>query len=162
MPRVIHEDFTENEVLEETENKDEKLYTQKDIDELKDENLRVYADFQNIKKRLEKEKLNSIKFANEKFALDLLDVLDTLYIAESYIEAANDKLGITNTIKKLEDIFKKYNVSETLYDAFDAELHEAIQSIDSDKESGSIVEIHRKGYKIHDKILRPAMVTLSK
>jgi len=141
-----------NEKIEELEDK---------IKELEDNNLRTHADFQNIKKRLEKEKLNSIKYAQEKFALDILDVLDSLYIAVQIIKDEKEKEGINNTIKKLIDIFNKYNIAEVLYDTFNPNLHQAVQSVDSDKDPGEIVDVLRKGYTIHDKILRPAMVLVS-
>ena len=141
-----------NEKIEELEDK---------IKELEDNNLRTHADFQNIKKRLEKEKLNSIKYAQEKFALDILDVLDSLYIAVQIIKDEKEKEGINNTIKKLIDIFNKYNIAEVLYDTFNPNLHQAVQSVDSDKDPGEIVDVLRKGYIIHDKILRPAMVSVS-
>ena len=138
------------------------VYTQKDIDVLKDENLRTHADFQNVKKRLEKEKLNAIKHSHEKFSLDMLEVLDALYLAETHIKDPKEKEGITNTISKLENVFKKYDITEVLYDIFDPNDHEAVQTVESDKNNGDIVDVFRKGYKIHDKILRPAMVSVSK
>ena len=140
---------------------EEQVYTQKDIDALKDENLRTHADFQNVKKRLEKEKLNAIKHSHEKFSLDMLEVLDALYLAETHIKDPKEKEGITNTISKLENVFKKYGITEVLYDIFDPNDHEAVQTVESDKNNGDIVDVFRKGYKIHDKILRPAMVSVS-
>jgi len=134
---------------------------EKEITDLKESNLRTHADFQNIKKRLEKEKLSAIKNSHEKFSLDLLEVLDTLYLAEAHITDDSEREGITNTITKLETVFKKYNISETLYDMFDPNEHQAIQTVSSEEENGIIVDVLRKGYKIHDKILRPAMVTIS-
>jgi len=169
MATKIHEDLTENEKLDTTEvgekeqpDVSDKITKLKDkVKELEDENLRTYAEFQNIKKRLEKEKLQAIKHSHENFSLDLLEVLDTLYLAETAIKEEKEKEGISNTIKKLETVFKKYNITETLYDIFDPNDHQAIQTVESDKDAGEIVEVHRKGYKIHDKILRPAMVSVA-
>jgi molecular chaperone GrpE len=167
MSTIVHEDLTENEKLDEVvENTEpsepnEVEILKAKIKELEDENLRTHAEFQNIKKRLEKEKLNAIKHSHEKFSLDLLEVLDTLYLAETAIKDEKEKEGISNTIKKLEDVFKKYNITETLYDIFDPNEHQAIQTAETDKDSGKIVQVHRRGYKIHDKILRPAMVSVS-
>jgi len=169
MATKIHEDLTENEKLDtaEVEEKeqpdapDEITKLKDKVKELEDENLRTHAEFQNVKKRLEKEKLQAIKHSHEKFSLDLLEVLDTLYLAETAIKDEKEKEGISNTIKKLETVFKKYNITETLYDIFDPNDHQAIQTVESDKDAGEIVEVHRKGYKIHNKILRPAMVSVA-
>jgi len=169
MATKIHEDLTENEKLdtaevEEREQSDvpyENTKLKDKIKALESENLRTHADFQNVKKRLEKEKLNSIKFAQEQFSLDLLEVLDSLYIAVQVIQDAKEKEGITNTIKKLTDIFSKYHISEVTYEVFNPNLHQAVQTIKSEKASGEIVQVLRKGYTIHDKILRPAMVSIS-
>jgi len=132
------------------------------LEEEKDKNLRTHADFQNIKKRMEREQARAIEKSNELFSLDMLDILDTLYLAENAIKNEKEKEGITNTIKKLESIFKKYHITEVLYDIFDPINHEAIQSVESQEEKGKIIDVHRKGYKIKDRILRPAMVTVSK
>ena len=132
------------------------------IKELEEENLRTHADFQNVKKRLEKEKLNAIKHSHENFSLDMLEVLDALYLAETHIKDPKEKEGITNTIAKLEGVFKKYDITEVLYDIFDPNDHEAVQTVESKKEYSDIFDVFRKGYKIHDKILRPAMVSVSK
>lgn len=134
---------------------------EKEIKDLKASNIRTHADFQNVKKRLEKEKLSAIKNSHEKFSLELLEVLDTLYLAEAHIQDDNEREGITNTILKLESVFKKYHITETLYDIFDPNEHQAIQTIPTETDNGLIVDVLRKGYKIHDKILRPAMVSIS-
>lgn len=162
MSTKIHEDLTENEKLDSTTEQAAKLYTEEEYNKLKEDNLRTYADFENVKKRLIRDKENAIKYANEKFALDLLEVLDTLYIAEEHIKDTQEKEGITNTIKKMESVFDKYGITETIYDVFDPEHHQAIQNVESEKDSGMIVDVHRKGYKYNDKLLRPAMVSVSK
>ena len=152
----------DNDILKTTDISDNMSKLKDKVKELEDKNLRTHAEFQNIKKRLEKEKLQAIKHSHEKFSLDLLEVLDTLYLAESVIKNEKEKEGISNTITKLENVFKKYNITETLYDIFNPNDHQAIQTIESDKDTGEIVEVHRKGYKIHDKILRPAMVSVAR
>jgi len=152
------------ELKKENKNKEEELNEcEKKNEELKNENLRIYADFQNTKKRLEKERDRAIKHSHEQFSLDLLDVLDALYLAEEVIQNDKEREGIKNTIKKLENVFKKYHITETLYDIFDPNEHQAIQTVkaEDNQSSGDIVKVHRKGYKIHDKILRPAMVTVA-
>ncbi|MBZ7949317.1 nucleotide exchange factor GrpE [Campylobacter sp. RM9939] len=148
------------------ENEQDKL--QKEFDELKDRYMRANAEFENIKKRMEKEKVTAMLYANEGFAKDLLDVLDALEAALN-VEAKDEislkiKEGVQNTldlfVKKLEK--NGIKTIEELKD-FDPNLHEAMFHVDSaDHESGSIVQILQKGYKINDRVIRPTKVSVAK
>jgi len=163
MDKKTHENSNTNELLDEAVVDDLQTVELKEkIKTLEDKNLRMQADFQNIKKRLEDEKHKSITFANEKFAFDLLEVLDILYIAEQSISNAKEREGIYNTINKFEQLFRKYQITEISYDEFDPYIHEAVNKEYSETvDKGSITNIHRKGYIINDKILRPGMVSIS-
>lgn len=135
--------------------------------------IRVHADFENIKKRLEKEKYAAIDFASEKFAKDLLTPIDTLEMALAAEEAADlpsDELlvklkeGVELTIKNFVTAFEKHNISvvETQGE-FDPNLHNAVMQIDSeDHEDGEIVQQLQKGYLLKERLLRPAMVSVCK
>ncbi|CAI8195182.1 MAG: Protein GrpE [Arcobacter lacus] len=135
--------------------------------------IRVHADFENIKKRLEKEKYAAIDFASEKFAKDLLTPIDTLEMALAAEEAANlpsDELlvklkeGVELTIKNFVTAFEKHNISvvETQGE-FDPNLHNAVMQVDSeDHEDGEIVQQLQKGYLLKERLLRPAMVSVCK
>jgi molecular chaperone GrpE len=134
--------------------------------------LRVHADFENIKKRLEKEKYAAIDYASEKFAKDLLMPIDTLEMALAAEEAADLpaeellgklKEGVELTIKNFYSAFEKHNISIVETDGeFDPNIHNAIMQVDSDKhESGQIVQVMQKGYLLKDRLLRPAMVSIA-
>ena len=117
---------------------------QKQLEELTDKYYRANADFENIKKRFEKEKADIATYANEKFARDLLPVIDALEMAVNFETegdeyAAKIKEGIYITI----DQFKKCFESE-------------------DVEKGKIVQVIQKGYLINGRVLRPAMVSIAK
>ena len=141
--------------------------------EAEDKFLRTHADFENIKKRLEKEKYNAIDYASEKFAKDLLSPIDTLEMALAAEEAASNlsaedllaklKEGVELTIKNFYTAFEKHNISVVETDGeFDPNFHNAIMQVDSeDKSTGEIVQVMQKGYMLKERLLRPAMVSIA-
>ncbi|MEA3290050.1 MAG: nucleotide exchange factor GrpE [Campylobacterota bacterium] len=138
--------------------------------EAEDKFLRTHADFENIKKRLEREKYSAIEFASEKFAKDLLAPIDALQMAmlsanaDVEPEVLVDKLkeGIELTVKAFNTAFEKHDILEVEYDEFNPEVHNAVQQVPSeDVESGQIVMVMQKGYKFKDRLLREAMVSVA-
>jgi molecular chaperone GrpE len=144
---------------------------QEELIALKDKYARVHADFDNIKKRLEREKYTALDYANEKFAKDLIPVMDSLQGAMNSANAdANkeelfDKLkeGIELTYKQLITSLEKHGVTMVSHDEpFDPNIHNAVQSIPSeDVESGQIVQTFQTGYKYKERPLREAMVIVA-
>lgn len=130
--------------------------------------IRAQADFENIKKRLEKDKIMAVSFANESFARDLLPVIDALEMAIK-VEAneANNKLleGVNLTISEFNRCLEKHGVKAIQAEIggeFNPELHNAMSQIESEIESGKIAQIYQKGYLYNDRILRPTMVLIAK
>ncbi|MDD2449597.1 MAG: nucleotide exchange factor GrpE [Sulfurimonas sp.] len=144
---------------------------QEELIALKDKYARVHADFDNIKKRLEREKYTALDYANEKFAKDLIPVMDSLQGALNSASAdANkaelfDKLkeGIELTYKQLTTSLEKHGVTMVSHDEpFDPNIHNAVQSVPSeDVESGQIVQTFQTGYKYKERPLREAMVIVA-
>jgi molecular chaperone GrpE len=144
---------------------------QNELVELKDKYARVHADFDNIKKRLEREKYTAVEYANEKFAKDMIPVIDSLEMALKSAEADADpqelitklKEGIELTLKQFTTALEKHGVSMVSHEEpFDPNIHNAIQSVDSeDVESGQIVQTFQKGYKYKERPLREAMVVVA-
>ena len=146
----------------------------KEAEEYKDKYLRAHADFENAKRRLEKDKANAVAYANESFAKDMLAVVDTFENALASIESAarekNEEIvekmkeGIELTYEQLKKILEKHHIKEIECDKeFNPDLHQAIMQVESDEhESGEIVQVMQKGYKIKDRVLRPAMVSTCK
>ena len=144
------------------------------LKESEDKYFRVHADFENIKKRLEKEKYQAIDYASEKFAKDLLTPIDTLEMALAAEEAAKDlpaeellsklKEGVELTIKSFYTAFEKHDISIIETDnGFDPNFHDAVMQVDSaDHEDGEIVQVMQKGYKFKDRLLRASMVSICK
>lgn len=143
------------------------------LKETEEKYLRVHADFENIKKRLEKEKYQAIDYASEKFAKDLLSPIDTLEMALASEEAATNlssedllaklKEGVELTIKNFYTAFDKHNITVVETDGeFDPNFHNAIMQVDSeDKQTGEIVQVMQKGYMLKERLLRPAMVSIA-
>ena len=138
---------------------------------LKDKYARVHADFDNIKKRLEREKYTAVEYANEKFAKDMIPVLDALDGAMKSVEGEADKAelfdklkeGIELTHKSFLTQLDKHGVTLVSHDEpFDPNIHNAIQAVDSeDVESGQIVQTFQTGYKYKSRPLREAMVVVA-
>jgi molecular chaperone GrpE len=144
---------------------------QTELAELKDKYARVHADFENIKKRLEREKYTAVEYANEKFAKDMIPVIDALDGALKSAEGDADKAelfdklkeGIELTHKQFMTQLEKHGVTRVAHDEpFDPNIHNAVQSMDSDEvESGQIVQTFQTGYKYKERPLREAMVIVA-
>lgn len=143
------------------------------IAELEDKYLRANADFDNIKRRLEKEKMQAVSYAHEVFARDLLPIIDSLEMAilagrNTEVESSDllekVKEGIELTIDQFRKAFEKHGIELVDMDgSFDPTFHDAVMQLESEeKNSGEILQVFQKGYKIKDRILRPAMVSIVK
>jgi molecular chaperone GrpE len=146
---------------------------EKKLSECEDKYLREYAEFDNIKKRMEKEKFQAIGYAHEQFARDLLSVIDALDNASTSIADTQEvspelfaqlKEGIELTISQFGKVFEKHGVElVTMEEGFDPNFHEAVMKVDSaDHKEGDVVQVLQKGYKIKTRVLRPAMVSIAK
>lgn len=134
-----------------------------------DRYLRLSAEMENYKKRAEKEKAETYKFANENLVKDLLPVLDNLERAmEHGREAENSKAlleGIEMTQKGFWAVLEKYGITlvDAMGEAFDPNHHEAIMvQEDAQSPPGVVIMQIQKGYRLHNRLVRPAMVIVSK
>ncbi|MBT0820186.1 nucleotide exchange factor GrpE [Campylobacter lari] len=159
----------QEEAVENSENQNNELEKlQAEYNELKDTYLRANAEFENIKKRMEKEKISATIYANESFAKDLLDVVDALEAAINV--EANDELslkikeGVQNTLDLLLKKLEKHMVKVIEANGeFDPNLHEAMFHVESaDHESNHIIQILQKGYMMNDRVIRSAKVSVAK
>lgn len=149
-----------NKKLEEVEN---------EKNELSDRLLRNMAEFDNYKKRVVREKEDLIKYGNEKFAFDLLSVMDnferSLEQAKSSQELESVIEGIEMIQKQLVSAMEKFHVKpfESVGEPFDPERHEAMaQQEHEEYEENTVIEEYQKGYCLKEKLLRPARVIVSK
>ncbi|MFW2610705.1 nucleotide exchange factor GrpE [Aliarcobacter butzleri] len=166
------EEIKTEEAEQKTESLEEKVARlESELKESEEKFLRAYADFENMKKRLEKEKYQAIDYASEKFAKDLLTPLDTLEMALNSAKAdvdANELLeklkeGIELTLKNFITTFEKHNITKVETDGeFDPNVHNAVMQVDSaEHNSGQIVQELQKGYILKDRLLRPSMVSIA-
>lgn len=135
-------------------------------DKLKDQLLRTQADLQNYRKRTEREKFDTLRYANEKYLNDFLPLVDTIERANQMIQGSDGTVsdGIDMIRKQMMDFLERQGVKPiaALDQPFDHNLHHAVLSEESDKGEGIVLEELQRGYTLNDKILRPAMVKVSK
>ena len=137
------------------------------IDEQRNAWLRAVAETDNIRKRAQADVAAAHKFAVERIAESLLPVMDSLEAALAAAGASPQPLrdGIEITLKQLIAVFQKANLAEiapTAGERFDPHKHQAMAAVESAAEPNTVVAVMLKGYRLHDRILRPALVTVSK
>ena len=129
--------------------------------------LRLAADFQNFRRRVEKEKSDIYAYANEKIALDIIDVMDNFERELQHSEECADKQfveGIGKIYKQLKSVLDKNNIVEIKAEGedFDPNFHNAVTSEEnSDFESGKVIQALQKGDTLNDKVIRPSMVRVA-
>tara|TARA_B100001250_G_scaffold62770_1_gene49138 strand:- start:25 stop:714 length:690 start_codon:yes stop_codon:yes gene_type:complete len=170
-------DLKNNEANAESEEEDiqetEEDVFREEIRTLKEEKIRVLAEMENLRKRFEREKIDSIKYGSVNFARDILSPGDNLERALSAInEEEEHPQSIKNLIegllmvkKELSTALEKNGVKkiDSLNKKFDPNLHQAMMEIENiDLDEGIVVQEIQTGYMMHDRLLRPAMVGVSK
>lgn len=128
--------------------------------------LRAKADSENIRKRAQIDIANAHKYATENFSTELLAVMDSLEAALAVENATVDnfKSGMELTLKQLTTVFEKFNIKviDPNGEKFDPHQHEAMCTVDSDLSPNTVVHVMQKGYALNDRVIRPALVTVSK
>ena len=164
---ILEEETVETE--ETTEEVAEETAAEETKEEPKEEEsaryMRLMADFQNYKKRVEKEKSDIYSYANEKMATELLTVLDNFERALDH-ECSDDgfKEGMDMIFKQLFDVLVKSGLAEipALGEEFDPNFHNAVMTEDTDEyESGKVSGVLQKGYTLNGKVIRPTMVKVA-
>ncbi|MCQ1537872.1 nucleotide exchange factor GrpE [Methanocalculus taiwanensis] len=142
---------------------DELRVAQARCEELNDKYLRLAADFENYKKRTARETEQIIRFANERLALEFLEILDNLERALK-AEDADLKEGLSQIHKLFLSILERNGITpiKCTNARFNPNEHEAIAHIPSDYEEGYIIDEVCRGYCMHDKVIRCAKVAVSK
>lgn len=175
---------TEETLTEETEEQEvsapeQELQTaleeaQAEVQKYKDQYIRVHADFENSKKRLEKEKATAVAYSNEAFARDMLGVLDSLESAivsteQIDVEECDEAIekfreGLRLTFDQTVTVLKKHGVEEVAHEGiFDPNYHQVLMQVESEAhDKDHIVQVMQKGYTMKDRVIRPAMVSTAK
>lgn len=138
-------------------------------DAFQDKYLRAHAEFENARKRIEKDKSDSLKYANECFVLDFLPIIDSLEMSEKHIKEAKDFQAVREGVDMIHVLIQKFlkdigvEKIKTIGEKFDPHFHEAVETVDvNDKGDGTIVEEFKPGYTFNGKLLRPAFVKIVK
>ena len=154
---------------EKEEKKEETSKNSDDVSDNKDDAedgdtryLRLMADFQNYKRRVEKEKTDLYSYANEKLVTEMLDVIDNFERALEHEEVGDGfKEGMEMIFKQLSDVLKKAGLAEipALGEEFDPNFHNAVMTEETEEyESGKVSGVMQKGYTLNGKVIRPSMV----
>lgn len=153
------EDIVEDEI-------DELGEAQKNASEWEDKFLRVSAEMQNIQRRANEERLNLVKYRSQDLAKKILPSLDSLERALAIESLPDDvRKGLEMVQESLLQALKEEGIEEITTEGkeFDPTVHMAVQTIEADEEhpSESIAQVLQKGYKLHERVLRPSMVVVA-
>ena len=145
---------------------------QAEVKDLKDQVLRAYAEMDNIRKRAERERIDTQKYAVSKFARDMLSVADNLERAQAAVPSdTSDPIikglldGVTVTERGLASVLERYGIKRIPAEGapFDPHQHQAVmEHQDASVPTGTIVRVFEAGYTIEDRVLRPASVVVAK
>ncbi len=139
-----------------------------ELAELRDKYLRLYAEFENYKRRVQKDKEELVRYGNESLLYEILPVIDTLDLALRHAtDSASESLvkGVENTLREFQRVSEKFGLVPipALDLPFDPSVHHAMTQVERpDRDDGFVVEEYRKGYIFRDKVLRPSLVAVSK
>jgi molecular chaperone GrpE len=131
------------------------------MEQQRDTLMRAVADAENARKRAQGEVASARKYALESFAEGLLPVMDSLEAARK----TGDVSGVELTLKQLRSALEKSSIREIdpkPGERFDPHRHQAMAAVEAEAEPNTIVAVMQKGYSLHDRVLRPALVTVAK
>jgi molecular chaperone GrpE len=131
------------------------------MEQQRDTLMRALADAENARKRAQADVTTARKYALESFAEGLLPVMDSLEAAQK----TGDISGVELTLKQLRTALEKSSIREIdpkAGERFDPHRHQAMAAVEADAEPNTVVAVMQKGYSLHDRVLRPALVTVAK
>ena len=143
---------------------------QEQVSSANDQVLRVQAEMQNMRRRAERDVENAHKFALDKFSAELLPVVDNLERALGTIDASDEaqqpvSKGLELTLKSFFDVLARFKIKaiDPAGQPFDADLHQAVSMVpNADLEPNTVMDVFQKGYTLNGRLVRPAMVVVSK
>ena len=163
----------EEELHAEESNNSEENKLEEEIETLKEEKIRLLAEMENLRKRFEREKVEAIKFGSINLARDILSPADNLERAlsalpekEEYSQNIKNLVeGLKMVLKEFKNILERHGVKkiEAMDKKFDHNFHQAMMEVERDDvDEGTVVQEVQSGYTMHDRLLRAAMVGVSK
>jgi molecular chaperone GrpE len=139
-----------------------------ELTELKDRWMRERADLENFKRRAVKEKSDALRFGSEALLKDLIPIIDNLHRALAHARTSNEVdpivTGVEMVLRGFDEVLGRHGVKvvEARGVPFDPSRHEAISHIESEGPANTVIDEHQRGYVLHDRLLRPALVTVGK
>lgn len=141
-----------------------------DVEKYKDQYIRAEAEMANLRRRVDKDVENAHKFGQEKLSKELLAVADNLERAITStegddVQVSAIKEGVEMTLKGLVDLFGKFSIEpvDPHGEPFDPQLHQAMSMVENPEvEPNTVIAVMQKGYQLHGRLIRPAMVMVSK
>lgn len=143
---------------------------QEEAQKMKDQYLRAEAEMANLRRRVEKDVENAHKFGQEKLSKELLSVADNL--ERAIVSTEGDSVdvnaireGVEMTLKGLQDVFAKFKIEavDPHGEPFDPQLHQAMSMVENTEvEPNTVIAVMQKGYTLNERLIRPAMVMVSK
>jgi molecular chaperone GrpE len=141
----------------------------KEAAEANEKYLRAYADFENYRKRVQRDQADFRKYANEQMALELLTVIDHLSLAIKHANEAGGGEGLQQGVemvhKQFRDVLEKFGIVQfkAQGEPFDPSMHDAMMQVETvDVPENTVVKVFQEGYRYHEKVLRHAKVGVSK
>ena len=137
------------------------------VQEQRDAWLRALADAENARKRAQTDIASAHKYGVERLAEALVPVMDSLQaaLADHASDVATLRSGVELTLKQLGAAFEKTSLAEinpAARDKFDPHFHQAMMAVEADADPNTVVAVMQKGYRLHDRVIRPALVTVAK
>jgi len=146
----------------------EALQLRAELAELKDRWMRTQADLENYKRRAVREKQDALRFGSENLLKDLLPVIDNLHRALAHAKQGREDdpilTGVDLVLRGFDEVLERHGVKvvPARGTPFDPNRHEAISHVESDAPANTVIDEHQRGYVLHDRLLRPALVTVGK
>ena len=163
----MNESSAESPTVEPRETEELKTADKALVEELNNKYLRLYAEFDNYRKRVNKDKEEQAKYGNESLIYELLPIIDSLELALKHAQEESPSgivQGVEMTLKELQRTLEKFGVSkiEAAGKKFDPSVHHAMAQVErEDIQEKMVAEEFRSGYLYRDKVLRPSLVAVS-
>jgi molecular chaperone GrpE len=139
-----------------------------ELSDLKDRWLRERAELENFKRRAAREKSDALRFGSEGLLKDLIPIIDNLHRALAHARTSGDVdpivTGVELVLRGFDEVLERHGVRvvEARGVPFDPSRHEAISHVESEAPANTVIDEHQRGYVLHDRLLRPALVTVGK
>ena len=161
-------DIVTDDIVDNVEQPSAQMALETELQETRDKHLRLAAEFENFKKRTTRERSESIKFSNERILNDFLSIVDNLDRALQHAKEGSEGESLVQGVelvhKQCTDLLARFNV--TAVDAvgaqFDPVVHQAVSQVETDEHpENTVADEFQRGYLLHDRLLRPALVTVA-